>query len=122
MWFHKKIFSATFTLPAGTTLQIHIYDLHRKASIYPNPDEFDPERFLPENCEKRHPYAYLPFSAGQRNCLGQKYTILEQKVIISSIIKNFKLKAVTKPEDVIFTANLVLKPKYPIKIKLIPRC
>ena len=60
-------------IPAGTNVIMAPFLLHRDPKIFPNPDRFNPERFLPENCTKRHPYSYLPFSAGPRNCIGQKY-------------------------------------------------
>ena len=61
------------TIPAGTNAILCKFLLHRDPQIYPNPDNFDPDRFLPENSEKRNPFAYVPFSAGPRNCIGQKY-------------------------------------------------
>nr|CAD7600964.1 unnamed protein product [Timema genevievae] len=58
-----------FTLPIGTTAVIATYKLHRRPDIYPNPDEFNPDNFLPENTNNRHYYAYIPFSAGPRSCV-----------------------------------------------------
>lgn len=61
------------TIPAGTNVILCKFLLHRDPTIYLNPETFDPDRFLPENSEKRNPFAYVPFSAGPRNCIGQKY-------------------------------------------------
>jgi cytochrome P450 family 4 len=57
----------------GTTALICIYQLHRDEKYFPEPEKFIPERFLPENSENRHPYAFIPFSAGRRNCIGKEY-------------------------------------------------
>lgn len=57
-------------LPVGTQVHIHTFDLHRDPEQFPNPELFDPDRFLPENKAKRHPLAYIAFSAGPRNCIG----------------------------------------------------
>lgn len=59
-------------IPEGAAMIIHIYDLHRNPKFWPNPDVFDPSRHLPENCIGRHPFAYIPFSAGPRNCIGKQ--------------------------------------------------
>ena len=63
------------TIPAGTNVILCKFLLHRDPTIYPEPETFDPDRFLPENAEKRNPFAYVPFSAGPRNCIGQKYWV-----------------------------------------------
>ncbi|CAG9770987.1 unnamed protein product [Ceutorhynchus assimilis] len=79
------------TIPAGTNIFISPYATQRLAHIFPNPHEFDPDRFSQENIKNIHPYAYLPFSAGPRHCIGYKFAYLEMKTIIATIIKNYIL-------------------------------
>ncbi|KAI4462999.1 cytochrome p450 family 4 [Holotrichia oblita] len=59
-----------YTLPPGTDIMVRVFDMHRDPSIFSDPEKFDPDRFLPEKVKDRHPFAYLPFSAGPRNCIG----------------------------------------------------
>jgi len=63
-------FTGQYTIPAGVTIYVQMYCLHRNPDCYPNPEEFNPDNFLPERARERHPYAYIPFSAGPRNCIG----------------------------------------------------
>lgn len=58
-------------LPAHTQIILHVFDLHRNEKYWNAPDEFDPDRFWPLMYQNRHPFAYIPFSAGQRNCIGK---------------------------------------------------
>lgn len=78
-------------IPGGSSVLIFPYATHRIKSIYPDPERFDPERFSPELCEKRHPYAFIPFSAGPRNCIGNKFAYIEMKTVISTILRQFEL-------------------------------
>lgn len=66
-----KLSSGKYTVPAGATVVITTYLLHRDKNIYPNPTKFDPDNFLPERSANRHYYAFVPFSAGPRSCVGK---------------------------------------------------
>nr|CAX94850.1 CYP4M25 protein [Cnaphalocrocis medinalis] len=108
---------SNYTVPAGTICHIHIYDLHRQENLFENPLEFIPERFLPEKCIGRHPYAYIPFSAGPRNCIGQRFAIYEMKSFVAAILRNYKLMPVTRPEDIEFVSDIVLRSNGPVYVQ-----
>jgi cytochrome P450 len=65
------LFTENYTIPAGAFVPISTYVVHRNPAVFPNPEEFNPDHFLPEKMKERHPFAYIPFSAGPRNCIGE---------------------------------------------------
>ncbi|KAG4066192.1 hypothetical protein HA402_014492 [Bradysia odoriphaga] len=110
-----------FVQPEGTIVNIHIYDVHRDPVIFPDPEKFDPDRFLPENCAGRSNFAFIAFSAGMRNCIGQRFAMLELKMVVTKLIKHFRVLPVTRREEVVFLADMVLRSRDPIKIKFVAR-
>ncbi|XP_071647079.1 cytochrome P450 4C1-like isoform X3 [Temnothorax longispinosus] len=112
----------TYLVPAGTLLFFNIYAVHRDPNFWSNPELFDPDRFLPEKIRHRHPYSYLPFSAGPRNCIGQRFAMLEMKAMIASLIHNFYLEPIDYLKNLRMQVDLVLRPAKPLRVKFIPVC
>lgn len=108
-------------LPRGSEIFVIPYATHRLAHIYPSPEKFDPQRFTQENIDKRNPYAYLPFSAGPRNCIGHKYAILEMQTVISKILRNFHLMPVHGKTTIEPLFRITLRASGGLWVRLEPR-
>ncbi|XP_063892609.1 cytochrome P450 4d2-like [Helicoverpa armigera] len=104
------------TLVKGTSVLINIYQIQRQPELYENPLEFRPERF---EAPLKNPFSWLAFSAGPRNCIGQKFAMMELKITISEMIKNFYI--LPAPQEPELSADLVLRSKNGVHIKLMPR-
>ncbi|KAH1027891.1 cytochrome P450 4g15 [Dendroctonus ponderosae] len=97
-------------LPAGATIVIGTFKIHRLEEIYgPNPEQFDPDNFLPEKAASRHYYSFIPFSAGPRSCVGRKYAMLKLKILLSTIMRSYKIKSNLKETDYKLQADIILK-------------
>jgi cytochrome P450 len=99
-----------FHIPAGTVMYVPIYAVHHHRSIWKNPEAFDPERFTPENTKQRHRYAYMPFGAGPRVCIGSAFAMMEGVAVLSVLLKTFHLSSTsaTSPTPVM---KVTLRPK-----------
>lgn len=79
-------------IPAGTVVAPFIYGLHHHPEYWPEPERFQPERFSPEARSQRPAFAYIPFGAGPRLCIGSNFAMMEMQLVIASIVRRFDLR------------------------------
>nr|XP_040231922.2 cytochrome P450 4d1-like [Anopheles coluzzii] len=108
-------------IPAGTSISIKIFNIHRNRTVFPEPERFDPERFSEANEIKRGPYDYIPFSAGSRNCIGQRYALLEMKVTIVKLLASYRILPGESAGRIRYKTDLVIRPTEGIPVKLLKR-
>jgi cytochrome P450 len=111
-------------IPAGTNIFVSAYNVHRDPRLFPNPGKFDPERFSPQNCAGRHPYAYIPFGIGRRMCVGHVFATMEAKTILSTVLRRYmvtEFEGDTKGIEETLKLSFVVSPANGIRVKLLPR-
>ncbi|XP_061867142.1 thromboxane-A synthase [Colius striatus] len=106
-------------IPAGAVIEIAVGHLHHNPEFWPEPEKFIPERFTEEAKKEQHPFAYLPFGAGSRGCIGMKMGLLGTKMTLLRILQKFRFK--TCPETEIplqLKSKATLGPKNGVYILL----
>src|SRR6202521_2437714 len=107
-------------IPAGSAVLIAPWLLHRKPAIWENPQRFDPERFSPERSAARHRFAYIPFGAGPRICIGMAFAMTEAVLILATIAQRYRLRL--KAGHPVEPQGLItLRPRYGMRINLLRR-
>jgi cytochrome P450 len=106
-----------YHLPKGAMIVVSMYALHRDVRYFPNPDQFDPERFRPENEANIPKYAYLPFGGGPRVCIGNMFAEMEARLILATVASRYRLAL--QPGHVVQPMQVVtLRPKYGMKMQV----
>ena len=104
-------------IPAGATVLIVPWLLHRKPSLWENPDHFEPERFSPERSAARPRFAYIPFGAGPRVCIGAAFAMEEALLALAMIAQRYRLHL--KPGHPVEPQGLItLRPRYGLRMLL----
>lgn len=85
-----KIPDSDLVLEKGTSILVPVRAIHNDPDIYSNPSIFDPDRFLPQEVEKRHSQSFLGFGDGPRNCIGSRFAKMQTFIAIVSLIRNFE--------------------------------
>ncbi|MBO0849315.1 MAG: cytochrome P450 [Pseudonocardia sp.] len=107
-------------IPAGSTVVISPYLLHRDREFWPNPEGFDPGRFLPGRADDRPRYSYLPFGGGRRICVGASFAQLEAALILASVASRYRLDLVSGA-PVRTSAGVTLHPRGAIPMTVTAR-
>ncbi|HEX7240777.1 MAG TPA: cytochrome P450 [Longimicrobiaceae bacterium] len=109
-----------YRIPAGSLVVVCQWVTHRRPDLWDDPDRFDPERFLGERAARVPPFAYYPFGAGARQCIGTHFALMEAQVALATLAQRFDVRPLPgrEPEpDPTFT----LRPKGGIPATIHPR-
>uniref|UniRef100_A0A1I8ARX9 Cytochrome P450 n=1 Tax=Steinernema glaseri TaxID=37863 RepID=A0A1I8ARX9_9BILA len=113
--FHDRV------VPKGVTVVVAPVAVHRDPRNYDDPETYNPENFSQENIGRRHPYSFVPFSAGPRNCIGQKFAILEEKAVLSTFFRRYR---VTTEQNLVNNRpvpEIIIKPSQGFRVKVYRR-
>ena len=81
-----------YAVPAGSTVFLGVFVVHRDPAFWRDPDAFEPRRFEPGPARGRHPFAYVPFGAGQRKCIGASFAAMEGTLALASLAQRFRVE------------------------------
>ena len=107
--------------PKGTLLVIDTFSMHSNPAYWKDPLLFEPDRFQGKESSKRNPYCFVPFSAGPRNCLGQKYAMLEEKVYLYHILRAFEVNSLQTPDEIVVGTDAITYSMNGINVKFTAR-
>lgn len=112
---HQPTSFGGHAVPAPSVVLVSPYALHRRADVWPDPERFDPDRFLPEAEQSRSRFAWLPFGAGPRVCIGNTFALLEGHMVLATLLYHarFELLAEESPEPV-----ATLRPRGPMRMRV----
>lgn len=105
-----------YRIPGGSAVCFSPYAVHRDPASYPDPDRFDPERWLPDRCNIRPRTVYIPFSAGNRGCIGEPIAWAQATITLATITQHWTLHP-APGADIKPAARLLLMPN---RLPMIP--
>jgi len=108
-----------YHIKRGTTILMSQWVTHRLPDLWPDPDEFKPERFDLETGQKYHPQAYFPFGAGSRICIGMPFANLEARILLATILQRY-VPRLAAGFPVVPEPKVTLFPKFGLQMALEP--
>ncbi len=109
-----------YKIPAGAGVWVLLYTLHRHPDYWDNPNDFNPDRFLPEEVAKRPAHAYIPWGAGPRMCIANQISMVQIKLVLAMVCQKYKF---TCPDDYIVNPKIgfPLGPEGPVMMTPVKR-
>jgi len=109
-----------YTIPARSIILMSPYAVHRDPRWFPEPGKFDPDRWLPEEVEKRPKFSFIPFGGGARVCIGERFAWMEGVLVLATLASRWKLRL--EPGHRVATkAMITLRPRYGMRMKIVER-
>jgi cytochrome P450 len=105
-------------IPKGTKVMLHLQALHKDARQWPDPDAFRPDRYLGDD---KHGHRWLPFITGPRSCVGQHFSLLEAKIVLSRLALRYDFSPVPENSDARHRFNVPVGPRASIRVHVRPR-
>jgi cytochrome P450 len=109
-----------FTVPRGSEVMVWVYMTHHDPRFFPNPGAFQPERFDKERVAAIPKFAYFPFGAGPRACIGKTFALMEARLILATLAQRFRVR-VASNQRVALAPRITLTPKHGMKMHVAPR-
>lgn len=109
-----------YVIAKGTTVITSIHSIQRHPAEWPEPERFDPERFAPDRARRRHKLAFMPFGAGQRQCIGRDFALVEGPLALSMIAQRFHVLP-TRSTSAEPRLSTTLRPKQGVHVRLVAR-
>jgi cytochrome P450 len=106
-----------YFIPKGAIFTLSQYFIFRHPEFWENPEQFDPDRFLPDRVAQRPKFAYFPFGGGQHACIGKYMSLMESTTILAAIAQRFHIELVPN-QSIEVDPRFTLRPKYGVKVKI----
>lgn len=113
--------SSQYVIKKGTHVYVPVLGIHYDPEYYPQPEQFDPERFSPDKVSQRDSVEWLPFGDGPRNCIGRRFGKMLTCLALASVIHKFRYTPCSKcKKSIKFDANaMLLTPSHPICLNVV---
>jgi len=106
-----------YAVPAGALVLVVPWATHRDPRFWPDPERFDPLRFVGEH--GRPPFAYLPFSGGRRSCIGRHLAMLESTTLVRALLRSYRVESVERAMRL--SPLISMRPQGPVRVRFHPR-